>query len=105
VNHPTDIPVFHRWEDAAVHALQSKKAVQNDLSMKADTQDKAAMATYAEFYNGLGYQMRGQPSPYVFSGTNQYKSGKYVADGKYDSKTVDRQMGVMGLIGGDKAPA
>ena len=103
VHVPTDIPVFDKWEDAAVNALQSKKSVQNDLGMKADTQDKAAMATYAEYYNGLGYQARGQPSPYVFAGTNQYKSGKYVADGKYDPKTVDRQMGVMGLIGADKA--
>ncbi len=101
VHEPTDIPIFYKWEDAAVHALQQKKGVQTDLGMTAETTDKAAMATYSEYYNGLGYHLKGQPSPYVFAGTNQYKSGKYVADGKYDPQAKDRQNGVMSLIGSD----
>ena len=53
---------------------------------------------YAEFYNGLGYHQRGVPSSYVWSGTDQYKSGKYVADGKYSASTKDTQLGVMAMM-------
>jgi len=98
VHVPKNIPVFHKWEDAAVHALQMKKGVQNDLGVEKETKDPASLATYAEFYNGLGYHNRGVPSPYVYSGTNQYSAGKYVADGKYDPKVKDKQVGVMALM-------
>lgn len=50
--------------------------------------------TIAERYNGLGYAKRGLPSPYIWSGTDQYRRGKYVRDGKYDANVVDTQVGV-----------
>lgn len=56
------------------------------------------MLTILEMYNGLGYARRGVPSPYVWSGTDQYTSGKYIRDGVYDQGTVDKQLGVAGLI-------
>jgi len=51
-----------------------------------------------EIYNGLGYASRGRPSPYVWSGTDQYISGKYIADGVYDPNAVDKQLGCAGLL-------
>lgn len=54
--------------------------------------------TLLEQYNGLGYANRGLPSPYVWSGTNQYSKGKYVADGVFDPNAVDKQLGCAGLI-------
>jgi len=99
VNWPTNIPTFHNWEDAAVHALNQKKSLQNQLEMSADTTNAASIATYAEGYNGLGYHYRNTPSPYVYSGSNQYSSGKYVSDGQFSSSTVDRQMGVIPMVG------
>ena len=51
-----------------------------------------------ETYNGLGYFQRGVPI-YVYSGTDQYMSGKYVADGRYRANAVDQQIGVMPLLG------
>ena len=51
-----------------------------------------------EEYNGLGYASRGVPSPYVWSGTDRYRSGKYVRDGVYDPNTVDSQLGCAGLL-------
>jgi lysozyme family protein len=101
VHVPKDIPVFHVWEDAAVHALtmSDKARVRDDLGMKSDTTDAASMATYAEFYNGLGYHNRKKPSPYVYSGTDTYDRGKYVADGRYSSTTKDQQLGVMSMVG------
>lgn len=49
--------------------------------------------TLLEQYNGLGYASKGLPSPYIWSGTDQYKSGKYVSDGVYDPAVVDKQLG------------
>jgi len=100
VNHPRNIPVFHNWEDAAVHALSNrhKSNIQDDLDITQDTEDMAALGSYAEYYNGLGYHNRGRVSPYVYSGTDHYKGGKYVRDGVFDSNAVDRQLGVLAMV-------
>ena len=97
-NWPTNIPVFTKWEEAAVHALNMKKTLRDDLGMTASTTDVAALATYAEHYNGLGYFKRGRVSPYVFSGTDQYSKGKYVRDGVFDANVRDRQLGVLAML-------
>lgn len=107
VNWPSNIPVFHVWEDAAVHALNMKDSLREQLEIDAATKDANVLATYAEAYNGLGYHYRDQASPYVFSGTSEYSSGKYVSDGIYRASTVDQQLGVMpmmGAIGGLSTP-
>jgi lysozyme family protein len=54
--------------------------------------------TSLERLNGLGYAERGFPSPYIWAGTNQYKSGKYVADGRFDPDEVDTQLGCAVLL-------
>lgn len=52
-----------------------------------------------EEYNGLGYlKYRSIHSPYLWSGTNHYTSGKYVADGKYSSTATDRQLGTCSIL-------
>jgi lysozyme family protein len=57
-----------------------------------------ASLTALEAYNGLGYYKRGLPSPYIWSGTDQYQKGKYVSDGRFDPNVVDKQLGAAGLI-------
>lgn len=54
--------------------------------------------TALEEYNGLGYAMRGVPSAYVWSGTDQYRSGKYVADHIYNPSVVDVQEGCAAIL-------
>ena len=39
-----------------------------------------------------------QPSAYIWAGTDQYETGKYVADHIYDSTVVDQQLGCAGLL-------
>jgi len=56
------------------------------------------MLTLLERYNGIGYAARGLASPYLWSGTDQYIRGKYVADGVFDPSVVDKQLGCAGLI-------
>lgn len=85
---------FSTFEDGAYDALV------NCAPFAARIHDWSLphMLTVLEMYNGLGYAYKGVPSPYVWSGTDVYHSGKYVSDGVYDPKAVDKQLGVAGLI-------
>jgi len=85
---------FNSWEDAAVDALT------NCAPFAARNKDWGigGTLTMLEQYNGLGYASRGQPSPYIWAGTDQYKSGKYVRDGVYDPNVTDTQLGCAGLL-------
>lgn len=85
---------FRSWEEAAIDALV------NCAPYAARNRDWSIGRTLTklEQYNGLGYAARGRPSPYIWSGTDQYRSGKYVRDGVYDPNVVDRQPGCAGLL-------
>jgi len=98
VHVPRGKPVRTDWSLAAEDALSDKRGTQTKLDLHQDSTDLAGIATYAEYYNGLGYAHRGKPSPYVFSGTDQYTSGKYIRDGVYSSKTKDTQLGVVAMV-------
>src|SRR5258708_31569295 len=54
--------------------------------------------TLFEEYNGLGYAEMGVPSAYVWSGTDQYQSGKYVADHVYRASAIDVQEGTAPIL-------
>lgn len=85
---------FRSWEEAAIDALVNcaPRAGRNkDWSI-------GRTLTKLEEYNGLGYAARDRPSPYIWSGTDQYKSGKYVSDGIFDPNVVDSQPGCAGLL-------
>ena len=85
---------FKSWEDAAYDALVNcapYAARNKDWSI-------SGLLTRLERYNGIGYASRGLPSPYLWSGTDQYSKGKYVADGVFDPDEVDKQLGCAGLI-------
>jgi len=54
--------------------------------------------TIWEEYNGLGYAAHGVPSAYVWSGSDQYVSGKFVADHVYRPGVKDVQEGCAPLL-------
>lgn len=85
---------FTSWEDAAVDAL----AVCPPYAARNKDWSAGGALTLLEQYNGLGYANKGIPSPYIWSGTNQYQKGKYVADGVFDPNAVDNQLGCAGLL-------
>ena len=94
VHVPAGSGPFRSWEEAAIDALVNcapHAARNKDWSI-------GGTLTKLEEYNGLGYASRGVPSPYVWSGTDQYRSGKYVRDGVYDPNAVDSQLGCAGLL-------
>lgn len=80
------------WERAALIALEDTGGT------KWGDWTAGGWTTFLEKYNGLGYANKGRPSPYVWAGTNQYTSGKYIADGEYSSTAVDTQPGCANLI-------
>jgi lysozyme family protein len=85
---------FASWESAAIDALVNcppQLAKRKDWSL-------AGVLIGLELYNGVGYATKGVPSPYLWSGTDQYTSGKYIADGRYDPSTVDKQLGCCALL-------
>lgn len=96
---PKNIPVFHDWHKAAVHAINMKKSIRDNVGITAETRDPAALATFAEAYNGLGYHNKGRVSPYVYSGTDAYTGGKYVKDGVFSASAKDKQPGVLAMVG------
>ena len=53
-----------------------------------------------EGYNGFGYRDHHPdvPSPYLWSFSNHYSRGKYVADGKWSQTAVSAQCGVAVLL-------
>jgi lysozyme family protein len=85
---------FRSWEEAAVDALV------NCAPFAARNRDWSigGTLTMLEMYNGTGYANRDLPSPYLWAGTDQYRSGKYVRDGVFDPNAVDQQLGCAGLL-------
>ncbi len=51
-----------------------------------------------EVFNGMGYRAHGIHSPYLWAGTNNYSSGKYVADGVWSASAVDQQLGIVPVM-------
>jgi len=87
---------FRTWEESAMDALRLKE------SIMPDTWTIGATLDFLERYNGLGYRKYHPEvnSPYLWSGTNHYTSGKYVADGKWSSTAVSKQIGCVPLLRG-----
>lgn len=94
VNVPRGRGPFSSWEAAAIDALLQCSPY---LGRRKDW-SLAGVLIGLELYNGLGYATKGVPSPYLWSGTDQYKAGKYVSDGRYDPNKVDAQLGCVALL-------
>jgi len=91
---PKGLGPFFTWESSAIDVLHRKHAeLIHDWSLPQCLQ-------FAERYNGTGYLIKHPEvnSPYVWSFTNLYKKGKYVADGKYDPNAISKQVGVAAVL-------
>lgn len=86
---------FASWEDAAIDALVNCPP---HLGNWHDWSIGGALCSF-DGYNGEGYWDMGLPSPYIWSYTNQYHCGKYIADGHFDPSAIDHQIGCAALLG------
>jgi lysozyme family protein len=87
----TGSPPF-RWEESAIDAL-----TMHDFNEIHDWPIER-VAYECEKYNGWGYRHHGVPSAYLWSFSNIYEGGKYVADGVWSASAQDQQCGVMPMI-------
>lgn len=87
----TGTPPFS-WVESAVDAL-----IYDGLD-DVEWDDLEESLESIERYNGLGYRKRGINSPYLWSGTQHYKQGKFIKDGVYSDAAVSKQLGVVPLL-------
>jgi len=90
---PNGQPPF-TWEQSATDALTFEGfANLSDWSLPV-------ILYRLEAYNGFGYRNRTPPinTPYLWGFSNQYISGKYVADGVFDPNAVSTQCGAGVLL-------
>ncbi len=80
------------WEESAADAL----AVQGIGRETAWSIPRALWRW--ETWNGFGYRRRGVPTPYLWSFTDRYSRGKYVADGRFDPAAVSAQCGAAAVL-------
>jgi len=80
------------WEESALDALSY-----DNLTSWADW-SIAGICYKLEGYNGWGYRHHGIHTPYLWSFTNQYTSGKYVADGVWSESAVSDQCGCAAVL-------
>jgi lysozyme family protein len=94
IHYPWGRGPFTSWELAAEDALENCEP----HASRWDDWSIGGALTLLERYNGLGYAIHGRPSPYLWSATDQYRSGKYIADGHYDANAIDHQTGCAALL-------
>ena len=85
---------FASWEAGAIDAL----GVDGLDRVTSWSPERACYEI--EKFNGFGYRNRHPPvnSPYLWSFSNNYQSGKYVADNRFDPSAVDAQCGAIPII-------
>ncbi|QAA81070.1 hypothetical protein EI546_04710 [Aequorivita sp. H23M31] len=82
------------WEESAMDALKY-----HNLD-KVDDWSLPRILYEFERYNGWGYRLYHPHvySPYLWSASNHYKSGKYIADGTWSETAVSQQIGAVVLL-------
>jgi lysozyme family protein len=85
---------FKDWEAGAVDALRYDEL--DDLLAEDWIIEGVCYA--CEKFNGFGYRGKKINSPYLWSKSNNYSRGKFVADGKWSATARDQQVGAMPMI-------
>lgn len=82
------------WEESAMDALRFQRFDRWDDWSLPGTLYRI------ESYNGWGYRLYHPEtlSPYLWAGSNNYTSGKYVQDGRWSSSAVSKQIGTAVLL-------
>lgn len=87
---------FKTWLEAAIDAVTMPgKAWDKIIDWRLEK-----VIYRLESFNGWGYYWHGVPSAYIWSGSNIYKSGKYIFDGPkgWRANVVDVQLGCAPLL-------
>ena len=100
VHFPQNIPVYYNFVDSAVAAIEEQfkgYPYDQELYVKGNSINTMSKITkMANRYNGVSKHV----SSYVWSGSEKYQGGMYVADFKYDATKTDERPGVYALVSG-----
>jgi lysozyme family protein len=90
---PAGTPPF-TWEQSAIDALTF------DGLAGVKKWNLAIILFRLEGFNGFGYRVKHPEvlTPYLWSFTNHYTKGKFVADGKFDATAVSKQCGAAAIL-------
>ena len=90
---PAGSPPF-TWEESARDSIIYEKLD------KIDDWSLPSAFYHWHLYNGINneYKRRGIPTPYLWSGSQHYRKGKYVADHVFDPEAVSQQVGAAVLL-------
>jgi lysozyme family protein/peptidoglycan hydrolase-like protein with peptidoglycan-binding domain len=93
---PANRGPFATWEESAIDAL----TMPPHKLQEVDSWTIERACYEIERFNGFGYRNRHPEvkSPYLWSFSNNYSSGKYIADGQFSSSAVDKQCGTMPIL-------
>ena len=93
-NRPADGNPPFTWQESALDAMQLRKID------RVENWSLERVLYELEGYNGWGYRKFHQhvKSPYLWSFSNQYTQGKYIADGTWSDTAVSRQCGAAVLL-------
>ncbi|MGZ3323301.1 MAG: peptidoglycan-binding protein, partial [Xanthobacteraceae bacterium] len=83
---------FPTWEAGAIDALQFDGLDK----VREWTPERACYEI--EKFNGFGYRNKNVKSPYLWSFSNIYDRGKFVADHQFSFSAVDQQCGAMPIL-------
>ena len=90
--HPQAGQAPFTWLESARDALVLEKLDRvNDWNIPR-------MLYMLEAYNGFGYRSRRVPTPYLWSFSNIYRNGKFVADGVFAAQAVSKQCGAAVML-------
>lgn len=95
LNHvSTNVPAgrgpFPTWEDGAYDALVTLSHLDQVKNWSIER-----VCYECERYNGWGYRNKGVPSAYLWSFSNIYQGGKFIADGVWSATAQDQQCGTL----------
>lgn len=94
---PAGLGPFATWEAGAIAAFHHEGWT---ASMEWDL---GTILMRLRAYNGTGYeQFHGINTPYIWSMTNHYTAGRYVADGDWSSTSVSQEAGAAATMLGLK---
>jgi lysozyme family protein len=80
------------WEVSAKDAMEH-------MGYNRETDWSLAHVLYLlEKYNGFGYRFKGLRTPYLWSYSNLYSKGRYVADGVFDPHAVSPECGAATML-------
>ena len=82
----------YSWEESATAAMKLK-----DFDQALDWSVPRLLYRW-ERYNGMGYRGVGVPSPYLWSYSTLYTSGRFVADHQFNPDAPTRQAGAATML-------